>query len=125
MILDTSAISALFEGDHKLAEALEACQRPSLPVIAIGEYRYGLERSRHRRQLAPLLDTLIAESNVLVINEETTVAYTAVRNQLRDAGCPIPENDVWIAALTRQHQLPLLSLDRHFDEVPDLVRISW
>ena len=125
MILDTNAISALFEGDRGLADALENCPRLSLPVIAIGEYRYGLKRSRHRQQLAPLLDTLIAESEVLEIDEATTVAFAAVRDHLRAAGRPIPENDVWIAALSRQYQLPVLSLDSHFDGVPDLVRISW
>jgi predicted nucleic acid-binding protein len=32
---------------------------------------------------------------------------------------------VWIAALARQHALPILSRDRHFDFVPGLRRIGW
>jgi len=37
----------------------------------------------------------------------------------------LPANDVWIAALARQHDLPVLSRDTHFDAVPGLTRLSW
>jgi len=38
---------------------------------------------------------------------------------------PIPTNDLWIAALCRQHSLSLLSRDRHFDLVAGIKRIGW
>lgn len=38
---------------------------------------------------------------------------------------PIPGNDFWIAALMRQHALPLLSQDRHFDFVSGIRRVGW
>jgi tRNA(fMet)-specific endonuclease VapC len=124
-ILDTNAMSALFEGNPRLAELLEGIHQLCLPVIAISEYRYGILRSRLPRQLEPLLETLIAESRVLSIDASTTESYAAVRVQLRDAGHPIPENDVWIAALAMQHGLPVVSLDSHFDAVRDLERLAW
>jgi predicted nucleic acid-binding protein len=37
----------------------------------------------------------------------------------------IPENDIWIAALARQHHQPVVSRDGHFDDVPDLRRVAW
>ena len=33
--------------------------------------------------------------------------------------------EVWVAALARQHDLPVLSRDEHFDPVPRLERVSW
>jgi len=48
-----------------------------------------------------------------------------VRDELKRSGRPIPGNDLWIAALARQHALPLLSRDRHFDLVPGVQRIGW
>ena len=36
---------------------------------------------------------------------------------LKQSGRPLPSNDLWIAALARQHRLPLLSRDGHFDFV--------
>ena len=125
MILDTNAISALFAGDDSLAEILAGHERLHLPVVVIGEYRYGLLRSRQRRSLGQLLDTLIAESTVLSVDADTATNYAAVRDELRRKGTPIPENDVWIAALARQHELPVVSRDSHFDNIPRLVRRGW
>ena len=125
MILDTNAISALFAGDESLAALLDGEERLHLPVFVVGEYRYGLSRSRHARSLAELLDTLILESVVLPANLETAAIYADLRAELGRNGTPIPENDVWIAALARQHELPLATRDAHFDAVPRLDRRSW
>jgi tRNA(fMet)-specific endonuclease VapC len=59
------------------------------------------------------------------VDEETTVSYAAVRKELREAGTPIPSNDIWIAALCLQHKYPILSRDRHFDLVEGLKRLAW
>ncbi len=125
MILDTNAVSGLLAGDRGLAEILEPVPRHHLPVVVIGEYRFGLVRSRHRRRLTRLLDHLIRESRILLVDETTAGAYASVREELRQQGRPIPENDVWIAALARQHDEPVVSLDQHFDHVPGLRRLTW
>ena len=125
MILDTNAVSALLVGDPALGQVLAADQRHHLPVIVIGEYRYGLLGSNRREPLQKLLGTLIRESFVLVIDETTAETYSRVRDELRRKGRPIPENDIWIAALARQHQQPVVSRDDHFDYVADLRRVAW
>ena len=125
MILDTNAVSALLGGDPALAERLANADHHHLPVIVIGEYRYGLLRSRHRRNLALLLDSLVRESIVLRVDETTAQTYAEVRDELRAHGRPIPENDVWIAALARQHDEPVVSRDRHFDAVKGLGTVTW
>ena len=125
MILDTNAVSALLAGDPALAEQLANADRHHLPVIVIGEYRYGLMRSRHRRNLTLLLDSLIRESIILRVDETTAQTYAAVRDELRARGRPIPENDVWIAALARQHDEPVVSRDRHFEAVSSLRILGW
>jgi tRNA(fMet)-specific endonuclease VapC len=125
VILDTNAVSALFAGDSAIEQVIEAEVIHHLPVIVIGEYRYGIARSKHRRRLERLLELLIRESIVLLIDEETTPHYATVRENLRRAGTPIPENDVWIAALARQHGEPIVSRDRHFDLVDTSLRTGW
>ncbi|MCX6929402.1 MAG: hypothetical protein NT154_40235 [Verrucomicrobia bacterium] len=47
------------------------------------------------------------------------------RTQLAKAGTPIPENDIWIAALALEHQLPLAARDAHFDLVIGLRVLKW
>ena len=125
MILDTNAVSALLAGDAALASLLGEAERHHLPTIVLGEYRYGLLRARDGGRLGRLLDLLAAESIVLPVSAATADHYAAVREGLRQQGTPIPENDVWIAALARQHRLPLVSRDRHFDQVPELTRREW
>jgi tRNA(fMet)-specific endonuclease VapC len=125
VILDTNAVSSLFAGDSVLADVLAASSRHHLPVIVIGEYRFGLLRSRHRERLALLLAALIRESSVLVVDQVTAEIYSQVREDLRTKGRPIPENDIWIAALALQHQQPVVSRDDHFDSVRGLVRLGW
>jgi len=125
VILDTNAVSALFAGDPALGDLLAARPRHHLPVIVIGEYRFGLLRSRHREHLELVLATLIRESNVLLVDENTAEFYSHVREDLRTKGRPIPENDIWIAALALQHEQSVVSRDDHFDFVPGLVRLDW
>ena len=125
MILDTNAVSALFRGDQSIAEVLAGHDQHHVPVIVIGEYRYGLARSRDRGRLGRLLDLLIHHSIVLPIEIETTAHYATLREELRRRGHPIPENDVWVAALARQHDLPVVTRDDHFDHVAGIERMSW
>jgi predicted nucleic acid-binding protein len=125
VILDTNAVSALFAGDAGLEAVLAGVEHHHLPTVVIGEYRYGLLRSRAGRELALLLDVLTSESIILPIDIATTNHYASVRDELRRQGTPIPENDVWISALARQHVLAVVSRDEHFDQVLGLDRRAW
>src|SRR5215470_8039023 len=107
MILDTNAVSGLLEGDPALEALLARAERHELPVIVVGEYRYGLARSRRRRSLLPVFEQLVRESIVLSIGIETAATYATVREGLRARGTPIPENDVWISALAIEHRLDI------------------
>lgn len=125
MILDTNAVSDLLEGNAALEALLGRSSRHELPVIVIGEYRYGLARSRRSRTLLPLLEELIRESIVLPLGVETAAAYAVVRDALRAQGTPIPENDVWISALAVEHGLDVVSRDTDFDRVAGIRRRGW
>ena len=48
MILDTNALSAFLAGDVSLKGVLGGSRAFHLPVIVLGEYRFGLLRSAHR-----------------------------------------------------------------------------
>ena len=61
----------------------------------------------------------------LRIDEATAEEYVSIRGELRRLGRPIPSNDVWIAALAMQHEMPVVSRAHHFDLVPNLTRIGW
>ena len=125
MILDTNALSAFGDEDPGIETALSQAEFLALPVIALGEYRYGIAQSRYHEKYEACLNDVLAEGQVIEITELTTKVYAGVQSELREAGKPIPANDIWIAALCRQHKLPLLSRDRHFDFVPGIRRFEW
>jgi tRNA(fMet)-specific endonuclease VapC len=125
MILDTNALSAFFDGDPAVVGSISKADALHLPVIVIGEYRFGLRASRLRKRREPKLDALTRVCTVLPILESTTVVYASVRHELKRIGKPIPENDVWIAALALEYGLPILSDDKHFDAVKTVRRVAW
>jgi tRNA(fMet)-specific endonuclease VapC len=125
LILDTNALSAFADEDPGIETALREAEFLALPVIALGEYRYGIAQSRYQEEYEAWLNDLLAECQVLEITEPTTKFYAGVQNELREAGKPIPANDIWIAALCRQYKLPLLSRDHHFDFVRGIRRVEW
>jgi predicted nucleic acid-binding protein len=125
VILDTNGLSALAEGETALEPVLRKATELAIPVIVLGEYRYGIWQSRHRLHYERWLAEYLPKFRVLDVDELTTIAYCAVRIELKKAGTPIPSNDVWIAALCRQHSLPLISRDRHFDAVSGITRVEW
>ena len=125
MILDTNGLSALADGDKGLKPLLQRADQIAIPVIVLGEYKYGIRQSQNRRRYEQWLADVMASCRVLAVDEETAKQYAKVREELKRRGKPIPGNDLWIAALVRQHALPLVSRDQHFDSVPGLKRFEW
>lgn len=125
MILDTNALSEYLKGQGAVVAIVSRQPQVFLPVIVLAEYRYGLVYSQWRTVLSDQLDEYERLFGILNIDAITARQYAMVRSELRDRGRPIPVNDVWIAALARQHTLPILSRDTHFDEVAGIQRIGW
>jgi tRNA(fMet)-specific endonuclease VapC len=97
----------------------------AIRVIVLGEYLYGIPLSRERVRYERWLREFIPLYRVLDVDQSTSERYAEIRAQLKTSGRPIPTNDLWIAALARQHSMPLLSRDQHFDFVPGLKRFGW
>ncbi len=124
-MVDTNALSAAADGNPAVFAMFARAEQVVLPVVVLGEYRYGIAQSRHKARYKRWLEGLIVDCRVLDIDEGTTHHYAAVNIELREVGKPIPTNDLWIAALCRQHVLPVLSRDKHFDLVPGIRRLDW
>jgi tRNA(fMet)-specific endonuclease VapC len=125
VILDTNALSAWAAGDKKLERLLAQQAFLAVPVVVLGEYRFGLSGSKLRSTLEPKLEELERLVRVLDITRSTARVYALIRAELKLAGTPIPSNDTWIAALAREHDLPIASRDTHFDSVAGVKRVEW
>jgi tRNA(fMet)-specific endonuclease VapC len=125
VILDTNALSAVADDEPAAVRLFSNAASIELPAIVVGEYRFGIAQSRRRKEYEKWLEQLIAATRFLPVDQETTGYYASIRSELKKAGKPISSNDLWIAALARQHRLPLMSQDTHFDAVPGLKRMEW
>jgi len=122
--LDTNRLTDLFQGDAELADRLAECDEVWIPLIVLAEIKAGFYggSQQHRNEL--LLQSLLAKPTVgiLLPTRETAEHYARLFVQLKRAGTPIPDNDLWISALALEHDLLLITRDRHFEQVPQLLR---
>lgn len=124
VLLDTNIYSMAMRGDIAVVQSLKSIDTIGFSVISLGElfsgFRGGKNEARNKHELAKFLDS----PRVVVhhVDVETADFYSAILDQLRKAGIPIPTNDIWIAAIAFQHGYKLFTRDRHFDRVPGLLQ---
>jgi len=115
--LDTDIAIKFLNGDKSIENILMKYSEICLPVIVAGELIFGALNSSHPEQNLIRHKKLIQKSRILEIKEITANTYAKTRLSLKRKGKPIPENDVWIAAICIENKIPLLSNDRHFEEI--------
>jgi predicted nucleic acid-binding protein len=125
LILDTNALSAYLDREPEAVAVVSEARELAIPVIVAGEFAFGIAQSQHREAYERSLQRMLDRCTVLDIGIETARHYAALRVELEGAGRLIPANDVWIAALSRQHAIPVMSRDTHFDFVGGLRRRTW
>ena len=123
--LDTTAVIALFAGEAGLIGRLREAEEIFLPSVVLGELYYGAYRSKRQQENMSRIDQFATESAVLDCGVETARRYGEIKNALRAKGKPIPENDIWVAAITVEHGLTLLAHDAHFHEMAELSLETW
>ena len=123
LVIDTNVYSGFMRGEQRAVLALRAAHEIHLPLIVLAEllagFAAGARAQKNRHELARFMAS--PRVHGLKPDEKTAQHYADVYAALRKQGTPIPTNDLWIAALARQHRLPLLSFDAHFGIVPGLV----
>jgi predicted nucleic acid-binding protein len=122
--LDTNRLTDLFQGDVELAKSLAACDEVWIPLIVLAEIKAGFYGGAKTHRNENLLQRLLAKQtvNILLPGRETAEHYARLFVQLKRAGTPVPDNDLWIAALILEHDLLLITRDRHFQRIPQLHR---
>lgn len=124
--VDTNRLTDLFRGDARLAERLGACDEVWIPLIVLGEIQAGFHGGTQRQRNEALLQRFLAKETVSVLmpSRQTAEQYAKLFVQLKRVGTPVPDNDLWIAALALEHDLTLITRDRHFERIAQLPRLS-
>jgi tRNA(fMet)-specific endonuclease VapC len=123
--LDTNRLTDLFQGDTELAEFLATCDEVWIPLIVLAEIKAGFYGGTQQHRNEVLLRMFMAKPTVEVLlpARETAEQYAHLFVQLKRAGTPVPDNDLWIAALALENDLTLITRDRHFDNIPQLLTV--
>lgn len=122
--VDTNRLIDLLRGDAQLAERLGACDEVWVPLMVLGEIKAGFHGGTQGHRNEALLQRFLAKPTVSVLlpGRETAEHYARIFVQLKRAGTPVPDNDLWIAALALEHDLTLITRDRHFERISQLPR---
>jgi tRNA(fMet)-specific endonuclease VapC len=125
--LDTNAYRALRDNHQKVASLVVNANSAALPIVVLGELYHGIEKgSRKNNNLLWLNDFLLSESTaILHVDEETARIFGEISAELAVIGKPIQQNDIWIAALCKQHRYPLITADKGFNNIKGLDVINF
>ena len=121
-LLDTNIVIG-FLSDMEGTKALLSAkyQRVVVTTTVLGELFYGALNSTRIDENLARIEELMTELAVLILVGVTAYEYGRVKQSLRAKGRMIPGNDLWIAAAAFQNRLTLVTKDRHFASVDNLV----
>lgn len=124
-LLDTNIIISIFAKDPQIHNRLANAEEVFVPCIAIGELYFGAYKSLKIEENLARIDEFAINNTVLACDTDTAKRYGHIKNQLKEKGQPIPENDIWIAAIAQQYAITLVTKDTHFDLVENLKVEVW
>ena len=124
-LLDTNVIIALFAKEPVVHERLSNADEVFVPCIALGEMYFGAYKSLRIKENLARINEFVLNSTVLACDTDTAKKYGDIKNQLKEKGQPLPENDIWIAAVAQQYDLTLITRDTHFHIIENLKIESW
>jgi tRNA(fMet)-specific endonuclease VapC len=125
VLLDTSVVIAHLRGVQPVASKLQQFNTLFLPIVVLGELLCGIRKSARAQENLSDLQRWLRTATLLSLTEATADCYAAIKIELAQAGTPIPENDVWIAAHAMEHGLPLAARDEHFHRITGLTVLDW
>ena len=116
ILLDTSAYSALFRKHQATVQLVESAESPYLTPIVLGELKAGFLLGRRGEENESSLREFLQSSRVrvLAIDDETADRWAIIAAFLKKAGTPV-------AASAMQHGLPILTSDRDFQKIPQII----
>ena len=124
-LLDTNIIISLFAKDSQIHDRLAKVEEVFVPCIAIGELYFGVYKSLKLEENLARIDEFALYNTVLPCDTDIAKKYGEIKSNLKEKGQPIPENDIWIAAIAQQYALTLVTKDPHFEAIENLNIETW
>ena len=122
-LIDTNIYVAFKRNDPLVVKTFRSLDLIGVDVCVLAELYSGFRLGSRFEQNNDELLQFINNPRVRVYSHdiETAEFYSYVYANLRKKGTPIPTNDMWIAAVAKQHGLAIYSKDQHFKLVEGLI----
>jgi len=125
ILLDSSVIVDHLRGKYKITSKVPPDELLFMSLTVLGELYKGVLKSANPTKSQAQLDSLLGKIAVLHPDTATAFQYAKIAAQLEKNGTPIPENDIWIAAVAIECSMPLATRDAHFQHVTGLQLLRW
>jgi tRNA(fMet)-specific endonuclease VapC len=122
--LDTSAIVDLIKGRKDAEKAVSQFTHLSISHVVLGELLLGGHKASNPQETDKILKALEGIS-ILNGNALTAAIYAELRYELEKQGNIIPQNELWIAAVSLQANVPIITRDNHFRRVARLKVLAY
>ena len=124
-LLDTNIVIALLEGDETVLSNLDRVPEVFISAVVLGELFFGAAKSGRATENTAKVERFAAGRSIVSCDLDVAREYGRLKQHLKDKGRPLPENDIWIAASAKRHEMVLVTRDRHVQEVENLHTADW
>ena len=126
VLLDSGAYSGFMRGSHRVRDIVQDAEEILMSAVVVGELLYGFRQGTRLEQNLTELRSFLDRPYVsfVPVGPVTADRYSRIMAALREKGRPIPTNDVWIAAHAMETGADLVSTDRHFGHIDQVVWVS-
>jgi tRNA(fMet)-specific endonuclease VapC len=115
VLLDTTIVVEHLRGNTpSIAQRFKEVTTIYLPLTVLGELLYGAYNSAAESKSLKQIEDFLKICAILRPGERTAHYYGRIKANLAQRGKPIPQNDIWIAAVASEHRLPVATRDRAF-----------
>lgn len=116
ILLDTNAYTRLLIGDQPVLDVVASAEIVFMSIFVLGELHAGFQGGTKMRENRDILQQFLSKPTVkiLVATSETAEVFGSLKNILKQAGSPLPINDVWIGAHGIETGAVIITYDHHF-----------
>jgi tRNA(fMet)-specific endonuclease VapC len=125
IFFDTNIVIEIFSSNQEIIKKYNGLSSIYISSIVLGELYIGINRVANKAKHLQKLIDFVQLCTILVIDEPAAKIFGEISAELYKKGKPIPTNDIWIAATVKQHNLTLITRDKHFSEIGSIIIDAW
>lgn len=119
IVLDTNTYTAFLKSDNIVVQYIREADQIIMPYIVLGELYYGFFKGRKSDENLKVLDNFLRSPRVKIVHSDSDicVVFGEIAAELTAIGKPMQQDDIWIAAICKKINAPLLTYDRGFSNI--------